>query len=108
METLKRILDLSKSKFNKDTEFEKALNLKPKTVDSWKRGNSKSYYYMLPSICSLLEVSSDYLLGIEKLDNEYVSVPKDSLIALIESMTPESRQKLENFVKNDFRFDLKE
>lgn len=77
MEPLKRILDLSNSKFNKDTEFEKALNLKPKTVDSWKRGNSKGYYQILPSICSLLEVSADYLLGLDDVPNRNIQLSED-------------------------------
>lgn len=89
METLKRILDLSNSKFNKDTEFEKALNLKPKTVDSWKRGNSKGYYQILPSICSLLEVSADYLLGLDDVPNrqtkkELLDEYIDSYVAFID------------------------
>lgn len=106
--TLSKILELSKNKYPSDADFEKALNVKPKTIFNWKRETSKTYYQMLPLICSLLSVSSDYLLGIEKTDGKYVNIPNDSLIALIENMTPESRQKLENFVKNDFRFDLKE
>ena len=106
--TLSRILELSNNKYQSDADFEKALSVKPKTIFNWKRGTSKTYYQMLPLICSLLSVSSDYLLGIEKIDNMYTDISKDSLIDLIENMTPESRKKLEDFVKNDFRFDLKE
>lgn len=65
METLKRILDKSKSKFSSYAEFEKALGIKPKTVDSWKRGKSKTYYKMMPKISKVLECSPEYLLGTE-------------------------------------------
>lgn len=101
METLKRILDLSKSRFNKDTEFEKALNLKPKTVDSWKRGNSKTYYQMLPLICSLLSVSSDYLLGLDTEPNRNSPLSEDiqELIDMYSSLPERKQGEVKGFIK---------
>ena len=89
METLRRILYLSKTEFNKDTEFEKALKLKPKTVDSWKRGNSKGYYQILPSICLLLEVSADYLLGLDDVPNRNTTLSEDKqrLLEMYDKLT---------------------
>lgn len=84
------------------------LNLGKNSFVNWTNRGTLPNGDTIVALAEYFGVSSDYLLGIEKADDKYVSVPKDSLIALIENMTPESRQKLENFVKNDFRFDLKE
>lgn len=65
---LERILSLIKSNYGTDAAFEDALKIKRKTVDSWKRGNSKSYMKLLLNISSLFGVSTDYLLtGEEKV-----------------------------------------
>lgn len=84
------------------------LDLGKNSFVNWTNRGTLPNGETIVALAEYFGVSSDYLLGIEKTDDEYVGIPKDSLIALIESMTPESRQKLENFVKNDFRFDLKE
>lgn len=84
------------------------LDLGKNSFVNWTNRGTLPNGETIVALAEYFGVSSDYLLGIEKTDDEYVGIPKDSLIALIESMTPESRRKLENFVKNDFRFDLKE
>ena len=63
MDALNTILNLISEKFPSDRAFESAANLKPKTVDSWKRGNSKSYLKMLPKLSNMFNVSIDYLFG---------------------------------------------
>lgn len=84
------------------------LDLGKNSFVNWTNRGTLPNGETIVALAEYFGVSSDYLLGIEKTDDEYVGIPKDSLIALIENMTPESRRKLENFVKNDFRFDLKE
>ena len=63
MNALKRILELVNNNFPSEAAFERNHNLKPKTVDSWKRNNSKSYLKMLPELAIGFNVSTDYLLG---------------------------------------------
>lgn len=70
MNPFDRILALIRQNFPSDTSFEAKMGLKPKTVDSWKRGKSKSYLKMLPELAQLFGVSADYLLGREPGDDE--------------------------------------
>jgi len=58
-----RLFKLIRGKYETDVEFEKALGLKEKTVDTWKRGKSSAYLKMLPELCEHFQVSADYLLG---------------------------------------------
>ena len=62
-----RLLKLIRDKHESDAEFEKALGLKEKTVDTWKRGKSAAYFKMIPELCNHFQVSADYLL--ERSDN---------------------------------------
>ena len=66
MPTLERILEQIKTHFNSDVAFEEAAGLKRKTVDNWKRGLSQSYLKMIPELCEIFDVDSDYLHGTEK------------------------------------------
>lgn len=63
MDTLKTILNLIEKNYETDAHFEREAGLKPKTVDSWKRGNSSAYLKMLPKLSETFNVSTDYLLG---------------------------------------------
>lgn len=63
MQTLDIILNLISQNYESDSAFEKDFKLKPKTVDSWKRGNSKAYLKKIKEISNLFHVSTDYLLG---------------------------------------------
>ena len=71
MNTLEKIIDLKEKRFASDRAFEKAMGLKPKTVDSWKRGNSKGYLKYLPEISKIFNVSADYLLGNEQKEKPF-------------------------------------
>ena len=64
--TLKRILEVADSKGISDSRLAELLELKSsnKPVDSWKRGNSKVYFQLLPQLTKILDVSADYLLGL--------------------------------------------
>ena len=67
-----RLLKLIKDTYESDADFERALELKEKTVDSWKRSNSKAYYKMLPVLCRHFSVSADYLLELTDLPQPHL------------------------------------
>lgn len=46
-----------------DSGFERGVHLKPRTVNEWKRGRSKSYFKHIASIARFFGVTTDYLLG---------------------------------------------
>lgn len=68
MNTLERILSIAKE--NKINQANLADNLckmvsfkiTKQTITDWKGGKSSSYYFCIPEIASLLNVSCDYLL----------------------------------------------
>ncbi len=104
MDTLGCILSLIKTTFKSDASFEAAADLKPKTVDSWKRGKSASYLKMLPKLSELFGVTTDYLLGNEqkkKPSAEAKSFSRETmeLTDQIEKLTPSNRAKLSELVR---------
>lgn len=62
MNTLDRILDLIKSRYDTDAAFERAFNLKARTVYDWKAKRSTSYLRKLSNIADFFGVTTDYLL----------------------------------------------
>lgn len=66
MESRDIILKLISEQFPSDKAFEDVAGLKPKTVDSWKRNNSKGYLKILPKLSEVFGVTTDYLLGNEQ------------------------------------------
>ena len=59
-----RILNLIDSEFESDAAFERALGLKDKTVNNWRRGRSASYMKMLPRLSEEFSVNVGELLDI--------------------------------------------
>jgi transcriptional regulator with XRE-family HTH domain len=59
-----RILSLIDSEFESDAAFERALGLKDKTVNNWRRGRSASYMKMLPILSERFSVTVGELLDI--------------------------------------------
>ena len=59
-----RILSLIDSEFESDAAFERALGLKDKTVNNWRRGRSASYMKMLPTLSERFSVTVGELLDI--------------------------------------------
>ena len=57
-----RILSLIDSEFDSDAAFERAMNLPDKTVSNWRRGRSKSYMNMLPTLSEKFRVNVGELL----------------------------------------------
>lgn len=58
----KRILSLIDSEFESDAAFERAMGLKDKTVNNWRRGRSASYMKMLPVLSERFHVNVGELL----------------------------------------------
>ena len=58
-----RIFSLIASEYESDAAFERALGLKDKTVNNWRRGRSASYMTMLPRLCEAFHVSGSDLLN---------------------------------------------
>lgn len=58
-----RIFSLIASEYESDAAFERALGLKDKTVNNWRRGRSASYMKMLPRLCEVFRVSVSDLLN---------------------------------------------
>ena len=59
-----RILSLIETEFDSDAAFERALGLKDKTVNNWRRGLSSSYMKMLPTLSERFSVNVGELLDI--------------------------------------------
>ena len=59
-----RILSLIDSEFESDAAFERALGLKDKTVNNWRRGRSSSYMKMLLPLSEVFSVNVGELLDI--------------------------------------------
>ena len=57
-----RILSLIDSTFENDAEFEREMEIPPKTVSNWRRGRSSSYMRLLPALADKLGVSIGALL----------------------------------------------
>jgi len=62
MNTLERILYLKDGNGLSDLALARELGLGERIVDSWKRGNSKSYIKLIPQIAGFFGVSVSYLL----------------------------------------------
>ncbi len=58
------VLSLIESEYESDAAFERSLNLKPKTVNNWRRGRSASFMKMLPTLSECFSVSVGELLDI--------------------------------------------
>ena len=59
-----RILSLIDSEFESDAAFERAMGLRDKTVNNWRRGLSASYMKMLPTLSERFSVNVGELLDI--------------------------------------------
>ena len=59
-----RVLSLIDSEFESDAAFERALGLRDKTVNNWRRGRSSSYMKILPRLSEEFHVNVGELLDI--------------------------------------------
>lgn len=58
-----RILPLFQSSGIPDAELERNIGIKPKKINDWNAGRTKSYVKYISQIASYFHVSPDYLLG---------------------------------------------
>ena len=58
------LYEFLKSNEISQTDFARAIKIKPSQVCEWLRGKSKPSYDMLKKICLTLDISADYFLGI--------------------------------------------
>lgn len=58
-----RILPLFRSAGIPDAELERNIGIKPKKINDWNAGRTKSYEKYIPQIAKYFNVSIDYLLG---------------------------------------------
>lgn len=59
-----RVLSLISSEFESDASFERAIGLREKTVNNWRRGLSSSYMRMLPELSEKFKVNIGELLDV--------------------------------------------
>lgn len=106
-----KLLLLIETEYPSDAAFERAMALKPKTVDNWRRGRSRSYLKMLPQLCEVFHVSLEALMDIplkriatDLSDEEYEmlslfretrSLPKSQRDALKETLETTMRLYLD-------------
>lgn len=58
-----RILPLFQASGISDAELERKIGIKPKKINDWNAGRTKSYEKYIPQIAAFFNVSTDYLLG---------------------------------------------
>ena len=57
-----RVISLIESEFESDAAFERAMSLKTKTVNNWRRGRSASYMKILPALSEKFGVNIGELM----------------------------------------------
>ena len=96
------VIALIESDFESDAAFERTAGLRPKTVNNWRRGLSKSFMKMIPELSELFHVSAGELLNMpvgqdsSELSDEEMrlvhlyrktrSLPKESLRAVVSTI----------------------
>jgi len=86
---LARIMKLKDAMGMQDRGLERALGLRMRTIDTWKRGLSHSYMKHIPAIAEVFAVSTGYILGVKDQD---VS-PEIQILARKADTIPESDRK---------------
>lgn len=64
-----KVLAYVERKYESDAAFERALGLKEKTVNNWRRGKSASFMKMLPALAQAFSVNVGELLDIPLAGN---------------------------------------
>lgn len=87
-----KISDLRKNKNLTQEELAIRLGVTPQALSKWERGQSLPDVALLADICQMLDVSSDYLLGVEQTqhftENSDESAQKEILNNLNKSLEP--------------------
>ena len=105
MDLLNRILLLIESKGVEQQEFARALGVSKQTISDWKSGKNKSYTKYTQQIADYFNVSSDYLLGIEKItvndpDGNPLAIDRDTM-DIIKLITGNPELKAEIIANKD-------
>ena len=99
-----RILSLIDTEFESDAAFERALGLRDKTVNNWRRGRSASYMKMLPILSERFSVNVGELLDIPlRKDTSELSEDELHLLHLYRrsrTMPPKMRAALRETMEN--------
>ena len=99
-----RILSLIDTEFESDAAFERALGLRDKTVNNWRRGRSASYMKMLPTLSERFSVNVGELLDIPlRKDTSELSEDELHLLHLYRrsrTMPPKMRAALRETMEN--------
>ena len=99
-----KILSLIDTEFESDAAFERALGLKDKTVNNWRRGRSASYMKMLPTLSERFSVNVGELLDIPlRKDTSELSEDELHLLHLYRrsrTMPPKMRAALRETMEN--------
>lgn len=98
-----RVLSLIDSEFESDAAFERALGLKDKTVNNWRRGRSASYMKMLAELSERFSVNVGELLDIPlRKDTSELSEDELHLLHLYRrsrTMSPKMRAALRESIE---------
>lgn len=71
MEFIEILKELMEEKKLSQTALAKLVGVKQSQVCEWLKGKSKPGYDNLKSICKALEVSGDYILGIDSAQKDF-------------------------------------
>lgn len=107
---MKKIIKMKDMRGINDATLEKALNLKPKTIYDWKRGN-KTYFQLLPEIANFFDVSIDWLFGrgeeykvpiseiseIQAIYDEISETGKNRLLGIAQGIYLAEKSEMPNF-----------
>ena len=99
-----RILSLIDTEFESDAAFERAMGLKDKTVNNWRRGRSASYMKMLPLLSERFSVNVGELLDMPlRKDTSELSEDELHILHLYRrsrTMPPKMRAALKETIEN--------
>ncbi|MBR5140829.1 MAG: hypothetical protein IKV16_07220 [Clostridia bacterium] len=99
-----RILSLIDTEFESDAAFERAMGLKDKTVNNWRRGRSASYMKMLPILSERFSVNVGELLDMPlRKDTSELSEDELHILHLYRrsrTMPPKMRAALKETIEN--------
>ena len=65
-----RLAEIRKDHGDRQYDLAQKLNVTVSAVRSWEQDKSSPSYETLVSICKLYDVSSDYLLGLSRVERE--------------------------------------
>ncbi len=99
LDTLSKISNLLKQKGKTQKDLTDFLGLVKNAFTDWKSGKSKSYIAHISKIAEYLEVSSDYLLGIEPKEKA-LSDESEKALNMFEQLDAEQKQLILTMMRN--------